>query len=145
MTTKTILKNQKPIDLDLHLKYECSNCNAIHWLSLKETQTKNYKILCDCNCIIKPKTVDKVKLTYINTKKVVKQQHSVVLEEEIPVDLLKKCVTMLTGYGFEKDESENLTKEYHKANPNLNCVDLIKHILKSFGSDSNEQYSSNNI
>jgi hypothetical protein len=143
MNTKQILKNQKPTDLDIHFKYKCPDCDCIHWLSLKEVQTKNFKIVCDCNLVIKPKTITKIKLLY--KKSLPKQQQPINLSQEISLDLLEKCVRILVGYGFEKQESETLVKKHHKANPNLNCVDLIKCVLKSFGSDSNEQHSSNNI
>jgi Holliday junction resolvasome RuvABC DNA-binding subunit len=143
MKTKQIAKNQKPIDIDLHLKYECQQCSTIHWLSLKEVQTKNFKVICDCNLVIKPKTIKKIKLLY--SKKSVKQQLQKDSSEEISLDLLEKCVTILLGYGFEKQESESLIKQCYLSNPNINCVDLIKLVLKSFGSNTNEQYSSNNI
>ena len=143
MITQKILKNQKPTDLDIHVKYTCGNCGCVHWLFLKEAQTKNYKIVCDCDTVIKPKTVRKIKVLY--ETKALKKVLPTEVSQEIPVDLLKKCVTILTGYGFDKEESEILTKKHYKTNPSLNCVDLIKYILKSFGSNDNEQHASNDI
>lgn len=143
MKIKQIVTNQKPIDIDLHLKYECPNCSAIHWLSLKEVQIKNYKIVCDCDLVIKPKTIKKIKLLY--HKKSIKQQPQKNVSQEIPLALLEKCVKILIDYGFEKQESEELTTKCYQANPNINCVDLIKSVLKSFGSNTNEQYPSNKI
>ena len=143
MKTKQIVKNQKPIDIDLHLKSKCQNCSTIHWLSLKEVQIKNFKVVCDCNLVIKPKTIKNIKLLY--HKKSIKQQPQKNILQEIPLALLEKCVTILIGYGFEKQESEELTKKCYRTNPNINCVDLIKSVLKSFGSNTNEQHSSNKI
>lgn len=143
MNTKQIAKNQKPIDTDIHLKYACPSCGAIHWLSLKEVQTKNFKIVCDCDLVIKPKTITNIKLLY--QTKSIKQQPSKNNAQNISLDLLEKCVTILVGYGFEKQESELLTKQCYQNNPNLNCVELIKSVLKSFGDNSNEQHSSNKI
>ena len=65
MITK-ITKNQKPISLDVHLKYRCpnNNCGYEHWLSLLETQTKNFKIVCDCGTVFKPKKIKTLKIIY---------------------------------------------------------------------------------
>lgn len=70
MKTKKI-KNQKPISLDVHLKYRCPNhnCGYEHWLSLLETQTQNFKIVCECGSVFKPKRINKIKVIYKDNKK----------------------------------------------------------------------------
>lgn len=63
--TKQII--QKPIDIDAHLKYRCPQCGYDYWISLREAKTKDFKIVCDCKTVFKPKRVKKVRvLHFIN-------------------------------------------------------------------------------
>jgi DNA-directed RNA polymerase subunit RPC12/RpoP len=136
MTIKTIQKNQKPIDQDIHLKYICNTCDAKHWLSLTETQTKNYKIVCDCGSVIKPKRITNIKFIYSKKKRQSPQITKIdeKVEQTVPVDLFKKCTTILVGYGYDAVEAQNLVKKCYLEFPNSSCAELIKQILKYIGS-----------
>jgi hypothetical protein len=137
MKIKT-LKNQKPIDTDIHLKYLCPNtsCGYTHWLSLKETQTKNFKVVCDCGTVFQPKTVKKLKLIYLARKKSCSNQTKTsvaTIDNEVPQDLLNKAKKILIGYGFDALEAENLIKDSFKQKPEKDCVKLVKNTLVLFG------------
>lgn len=65
-----MIKNQKPISINYHLKYICPNrkCKNEHWLSSKESKVKNFKIVCDCGKIFSPLPVKKIKICYKTIK-----------------------------------------------------------------------------
>lgn len=135
-------KRLRPIDQDIHLKYRCPKCSVDHWLSMKETQTKGFKIVCDCGEILRVKLVEKIDIIYqqipkketslpVVTEKPVPPQEKTI--ETIPLDLLKQCCTILLGYGFDISEAETLLVSTFNDKPIYTCVDLIKQALKNFG------------
>jgi hypothetical protein len=136
---KTKKKNLKPIDLDIHFKYRCTNskCNYDHWLTLKETQTKDFKIVCDCGCVLRVKLISKIKILYAPPKQKTQEkptkQIEIVHKPKIRVDLQAKCVKLLCGYGFTKDESLILTDKAFERNPTGEAGSLIKYILQNLG------------
>jgi hypothetical protein len=121
--SKKLLKNQKPIESDIHLKYRCNKCARDHWLSIKEASTKNFKIVCDCGKVFGVRLVTGFKLRY--SQKLVKKSI------KIPVDLLDKSVKLLVGYGFTIQEAtDSITKSYLE-NPNDDFASLVKQTLAS--------------
>ena len=125
---QTKQKNLKPIDIDLHLKYECpeSTCGQNHWLSLKETQIKNFKIVCDCGLTFSPKRISNINIKY-NKKSAIKQTL------KTPIDLEQKCIKLLISYGFTQDESLSLVyKAWATANIDT-PTGLVKFILQNLG------------
>lgn len=147
MKTKTIKKNQKPIDIEAHLKYVCPirSCGFEHWLSLNEAQTKNFKVVCECGCIFKPKQIKKLKILY---KQIIKsstdiitaitvedksniEQPPTVEKIEIPVDLSNECVKLLIAYGFTKQESVVLSSKAFSKTGESNSSNLVKYILQN--------------
>lgn len=130
-------KNQKPIDIDGHLLYRCPNikCKYDHWLSIKEAQTKNYKVVCDCGQIFKPKTIKKLKIVYekISEQKPEQSDKKEPIVESIvlPDSLKNSCSKLLMSYGFTEPESNDLIeKAYNKTRIN-NPSALIKYILQN--------------
>jgi hypothetical protein len=131
--------NQKPTEYDIHLKYLCQQCGETHWLSFLEASTKNFKVVCSCGNTFKIKRVDGFKLKYTNRKKkstVVQHTSDPILldnttEQEIPVDLLNSCVKILTGYGYEKEESIDLLSSAYRKNPVDSVSSLVKQTLAS--------------
>jgi hypothetical protein len=139
-------KNQKPIEIDAHFKYRCpkSNCGFDHWLSLKECQTKGFKVVCDCGYIFKPKRISKIKIVYEDIQQIPKiekisELEKVVEKPKIPVDFQKSCVNLLVGYGFTKDEAIGLCEKAFEKNPVNSSGLLIKYILQNL-----EQLNVNN-
>lgn len=130
---KTKTKNQKPIELDVHLKYQCPNskCGYCHWLSLVETQTKNFKVVCDCGQVFKPKLIKTLKILYNKTRAPVVNSETVVKETTVPLDLYRKCATILTGYGFSESETLSLVTDAYTNNNISDAKLLIKYILQN--------------
>jgi hypothetical protein len=135
-------KNQKPIEIDVHFKYRCpkSSCGYDHWLSLKETQTKNFKIVCDCGNIFKPKQIKKLKIVFYSTEIETKPEQTKVIEKpKIPIDLRDSSVRLLVGYGFTKEEAFTLVEEAYSRNPVTSGSLLVKYVLQNL-----EQLNVNN-
>lgn len=136
-------KNQKPIDFDVNLKYRCPNpdCSYDHWLSLKETQTKHFKVVCDCGTVFRPKQIARIKIIYTEPAKIEVIQTEEKKFVKPPVALVDSCVKLLVSYGFTKQESlELIDKEYNKNNISTPSL-LVKHILQNLGEldDSDQQ------
>lgn len=108
-------KNQKPISLDVHLKYRCSNsdCGYEHWLSLLETQTKNFKVVCECGTVFKPKKIKTLKIIY--EKRIQKETQEIKDSNQPNEDSLNKAIPCLVDLGFTKQEAiDALTSAYIK-------------------------------
>ena len=139
MKTKTMKKNQKPIEIDAHFRYKCPSpkCGYDHWLSLKETQTKNFKVVCDCGKIFKPKRIKKIKLlfektTIIKASNIVSEQISDKPKIiTVPVDMKNSCARLLIGYGFTKDEAFLLIEKAYVKHPVTSGSLLVKYILQN--------------
>ena len=132
-------KNLKPIDSDINFKYRCPNldCGYFHWLSIKEAKTKNFKVVCDCGTIFKPKLIKNIEIIYeeLVEKKVESptEEKLVVTENKIPLDLQQECVKILIGYGFTKQECLELTQKAYVKNPINNIGSFIKYIIQNLG------------
>ena len=61
MKKKKIVKRQKPIEHDIHLKYKCPTCDQHHWLAFREAKTKNFKVVCSCKTTFSPVQINKFK------------------------------------------------------------------------------------
>jgi hypothetical protein len=132
MITKN-LKSPKPIEIDASFKYKCpsENCENEHWLFLRQAQVKNFKIVCGCGLIFKPKQVKNIKIIYEKPTKKRKIAEDIV--DSIPVDLLNQCAKILSGYGFDLDESKELIKQSYNSCKTNDIGLLVKNALKSFG------------
>jgi hypothetical protein len=130
---KTNLKSQKPIEVDASFKYKCpsENCDNEHWLFIRQTQVKNFKIVCECGLVFKPKQIKNIKIIYEKPTKKRKASEDIV--DSISVDLLNQCAKVLSGYGFDLDESKELIKQSYDSCKTNDVGSLIKNALKSFG------------
>lgn len=130
MKSKSKKKSQKPIDIDFHFKYKCpdKNCTRVHWLSLKETQTKNFKVVCDCGIIYRPKRISKIQIVYS-----IKSKKNSDTKSEVPCDIKNQCSKLLTSYGFTSAECECLITTVYRKFPDLNSGSLVKYILQHLG------------
>ena len=135
-----IIKNQIPIDSDVHCKYRCpsSDCNIVHWLSLKETQTKNFKIVCECGTIFQPKRIKKIKICFLKRMKKQEEASINTVEEKeidtkcnIDVEILNKASDILCVYGFTKTEAEDLIIKSYRDNCEKDITLLVKQTLKT--------------
>jgi hypothetical protein len=144
-------KSQKPIEIDAHFKYRCpkSSCGFDHWLSLKESQTKGFKIVCDCGYVFKPKRISNIHIVYANILSVKKPELETQIKPDEPtqtiekpkiaVDLQNDCVKLLVGYGFTQEESLSMCEKAFDKNPTTSAGLLIKYILQNL-----EQLNVNN-
>ena len=123
MKLKKKLKNQKPIEFDIHLKYRCSKCNQEHWLSYQEASTKNFKIVCFCKNIFYVQRICAFKVKYFNSQK--KQ-----ISSSIDKNALKKSANILVNYGFSDEEAKKLIKKSYDINPTNDCSLLVKQALE---------------
>lgn len=132
MKTK-IQKNQKPTDFDIHLKYICSSCGQTHWLSFKETSTKNFKVVCDCGLVFGVKRTKDFKISYVNKKPKTVQSENIEKEiiKGLSKELLDRAVRTLMVYGFTEKESEELISSNYTADIGNNFNLLIKKSLAS--------------
>jgi hypothetical protein len=130
---KTNLKSQKPIETDASFKYQCpsEDCDNEHWLFIRQAQIKNFKIVCECGLVFKPKQIKHIKIIYEKPKRKRKTAEDIV--DSIPVDLLNQCAKVLSGYGFDLDESKELIKQSYNSCKTNDIGSLIKNALKSFG------------
>jgi hypothetical protein len=145
-------KNLKPIELDVNFKYRCPNteCGYFHWISLNEAKTKNFKIVCDCETIFKPKQISNVQITYVEVK--INNENNSIEESTakiaqadtdtddvidivevvvIPETTKNKSIKLLIDYGFTESESKLFVeKAYGKLRDN-NPVSLVKYIMQN--------------
>lgn len=127
---------QKPISFDCHFEYRCTNssCFYTHWLSLKEVQTKNFKVVCDCGSIFMPKRIKDISILYsklnsdANKSEQPQKQSS---PPTIPLDVLSKSSILLQQYGFTKQEAEIMILKAYENKPINSVVDLVKIALMS--------------
>lgn len=148
MTTHKKIKTLKPIEIDAHFKYRCPKCASDHWISLNEAKTKNFKIVCHCSKILKPKRISNIKISYHQDAPVVAEKCNTSIDpivevtnvstnlekEQIDPNVLEKCTNTLVGYGFTKQEAQDLIIGIYETSPSNDCGQLIKQALKSFGS-----------
>jgi len=130
---KTKLKSQKPIEVDASFKYKCPSetCDNEHWLFLRQAQVKNFKIVCECGLIFKPKQIKNIKIVYEKRKR--KQETPKNNTDTIPVDVLDRCVKILVSYGFELAESSDLINKSYNSCKTNDIGLLVKNALQSFG------------
>jgi hypothetical protein len=121
-------KNQKPIEINPYFKYRCSDssCGYDHWISLQEAKTKNFKIVCDCGNIIRPKQIKTIKIAY-------KENTIVKTKPNLDTRLLTEYTDVLCGYGFTHDESVKLINIAYQQIPNGSKREIIKLALTSTG------------
>lgn len=131
MNINTKLINQKPIDIDVSFKYLCPQCNLEHWLFLRETQTKNYKVVCECGQVFTPKRIKKLRIIYNNKTQSAKKTI------KLPLDILDECTKILVGYGFDSKKSAKIIELAYKQIKLTDIPSLIKMAIKLFGDNRN--------
>lgn len=142
------IKRVSPIDHDIHFKYVCTNhhCLGIHWLSLKECQTKNYKIVCDCGAIFSPKQIKDITVNFVEKeKRDINTSHNPDLEFQNLDDpppkafvtsrenYLLEAMATLVSFGFSKTEAESMIKSEYEQTGETNPAKLVKNSLDLFG------------
>ena len=126
-------KYHEPSGADVYLKYVCPNgdCLDVQWVTLRESQTKNYKIVCDCcGNVYRPKRVKNISVQFFDEPQ--KPPPSETLSQP-DLRFLKEAKKTLEAFGFTKIEAEEMIEaEYHKSKIN-NPATLVKNALDFFG------------
>lgn len=117
-----MIKNQRPINTDVHLEYKCpnSNCAYSHWLSLLETQTKNFKVVCDCGTVFQPDRIKNISIKYRKLKQKI---------GSLSADVLKQVVSILESYGFSIEESRLRTERAYEKLKQSDVKLLVKQAI----------------
>jgi hypothetical protein len=130
-------KKVKPIDLDIHLEYVCpnKNCLSIHWLSLLETQTKNFKVVCDCGKVFYPKRIKDIQIIYHKRKKKIlpSSDSNESIEQKPTINFIDDAISTLIRFGFDKDEASSMIIQQYAQTKETNPATLVKLSLDFFG------------
>jgi hypothetical protein len=110
-------------------------CSVEHWLSLEEAKTKGYLIVCDCDSVLRVKLIDSLGIKFYKKQKSTKtvESEKVIEIDKISIDLLSKCCTILSSYGYEKSEVEHLIIKTYENSPTTDIKTLVKNTLMKIG------------
>lgn len=117
---KKQMKNQRPIKVDASFRYICPNhsCNLDHWLFLREVQTKNFKVVCDCGTVFRPKRIKKIRIVYAKTKSL----KTTIDTSNTSDTIVDRAVKTMMQFGYKKQESLdaiNALKDIDKFNDHI--------------------------
>lgn len=114
------MKNQKPTEYDVSFKYVCDQCEASHWLFLREVQVDGFKVVCECGNIFLTETIDKLNIVYK-------------YKENLNVDFFDQSVRMMVALGYSKNEAKEMIDKSLAQQSFDSSNDLVKYSLKNFG------------
>jgi hypothetical protein len=134
---KTKNKIQKPIEIDVSLKYICpnDNCGFDHWIFLREAKTKNFKIVCECGTTFKPKRIKRIEVVYATTESVKKTMDSPVNSDTIGTvpECVVRAIKMMISLGYgEKDAQKHVMIAYN-AEKITDAGTLVKKAISNIG------------
>ena len=160
MMKKKKIKNLKPKEYNIHLKYIC-RCSQEHWLSYDEASEEDFVIVCECKRLLKVKPISGIIVKYkINkkAKKIVPEKNNTndnlqelktldnkdikentinsnntEINKEIPENLINTCSNLLITFGYSKREAANLIKDFYSKNSNIDYSKFVKNLLISIG------------
>jgi len=141
MKKKKTMKILKPTDHDVSFKYICPNkkCNNEHWLFLRETQTKKFKVVCECGTVFYIKRIKNINISYVQNNKNKEEsiippqvpKESLSSSKDVPIDTLEACAKILDAYGFTRQESIDLISKSYSQCDDKSPINIIKFALKS--------------
>ena len=120
-------KSPKPTEYDIHIKYQCPECQQDHWLSYQEASTKRFIVVCSCKYVFRVKRPIGFSLEY---KKIITEVQQPI-KEELSIDILDKSMLLLVRYGFTQSEARELLLSSFAANPTNDYALLVKQTLES--------------
>jgi hypothetical protein len=134
------IKTQKPVSHDISFEYKCHKCSMTHWVFLREVRVKNFKIICQCGKIIRPKRIKEIQILYYQGKRNSQNKTQTPCENtpfppvpKLPIDILEQCVKILESYGYSKSISKDMILKSFNQTLNKDIKKLISHSLKTFG------------
>lgn len=137
MNTK-IKKVLKPIEIDVSFKYICPNCGHNFWLFLREVQIKNFKIVCECGTISKPKRIKKIEIVYSDKESVTRPVDKIECSGTIAEypEYVSRAIKMMQSLGYsEADAQKNVLLVYNRdkiENPGI----LVKKAINNIGENN---------
>jgi hypothetical protein len=146
---KKKIKNLKPIEYDIHLKYLC-RCGQHHWLSYNEASEKDFIIVCECQTLLRVKPLSGIivkykenkksnKINTSNTKKTEQTNNKTDVVDnhekhrELPENLVNACSNLLITFGYSKKEAIELIKNFYSKNKDIEYSKFVKSLLSSIG------------
>jgi hypothetical protein len=134
------IKTQKPISHDISFEYKCHKCSMTHWVFLREVRVKNFKIICQCGKIIRPKRIKDIQILYYQGKRNSQNKTQTPCKTtpfppvpKLPIDILEQCVKILESYGYSKSISKDMILKSFNQTLDKDIKKLISHSLKTFG------------
>jgi len=125
------IKNLKPIDVVADLKYRCPNCSIDHWVSLKESRTSNFLIVCDCDTIIKPKRIKTIIVQYVVDSQNKNPPEKKIEKQNTDQNIIDQANQILKTYGFTSSESNEIIEKYTLEEKYDSVKSLIEKILSN--------------
>lgn len=131
---------QTPIELDVSFKYICpgTDCNISHWIFLREAKTKNFKIVCECGTVFKPKRIKNIRLIYANQKsiknKIDNQGQSDRISNSDPI--VKRAISIMKSLGYSEKESFDSISSACILNNYTDPKILVKTAISNFGENN---------
>ena len=113
-TNKTLVL--KPVSKDIYYEYICTKCGCNHWVSHKEVSNKNFRIICDCEIVIKPKRIIDIEIIYAKKNP---QQKVTRLDEDVPKNIVEESLEPLELLELDED----LESEVPTVNESMEVVD----------------------
>lgn len=140
MTNPKIKNKIKPVNYDIHLEYKCPDCATSHWLTLRESKTKGFRVVCVCDCVFSVKRINDIRIKYVSNKSLRKTE--VKEPEKLPHgsaadDLYNKCMITLSQYSFSEEEMGDILKETINSGQLSTIVDIVKACVTKFGEKNN--------
>lgn len=138
MITKNLKKkNQKPIDIDVSLKYTCPNsdCKFDHWLFLREAQTKNFKVVCECGTIFKPKRIQNIEIVYTHKESVEKPVDKPKASGKIGEypEFISRAINMMISLGYSKKDAQDNIILIYETEKIIDPATLVKKAISHLG------------
>jgi uncharacterized protein YbcC (UPF0753/DUF2309 family) len=125
------IKNLKPVDVIADLRYRCPNCAIDHWVSLKESRTSNFLIVCDCDTIIKPKRIKTIIVQYAVDSQNKNLPEKKVEKQNTNQNIIDQANKILKTYGFTSNESIEIIAKYTSEEKYDSVKPLIEKILSN--------------
>ena len=106
----------KPVDADVCLIYECTNCKGRHWLTPDEVKVDGFVFVC-CGKVHKIKRITKIGLNF-NWNKTVKLTQPQVRGKTQKEDAGYDTVKTLMGLGYYKNKAKDMVQKALVTNTN---------------------------
>lgn len=134
---KTKKKIQKPIEIDVSLRYKCinNNCNFDHWIFLREAKTKNFKIVCECGEIFRPKRIKTIEVVYATVKSVKKSMDFTEYSDTVGIvpECAVRAIKMMISLGYSEKDSQKHVMIVYNSEQIADAGTLVKKAISNIG------------